>query len=134
MSGGEIFDTTHFKRDRVGIDPESPADVFEAWVRTDYRWNGWAVPLFPESQLERLIDWITRLEGGYFITRVGDTVYMIDNEAQEEITRDTDPEHLWPFIVEPILLNGERCYDIGGYSWVWSEIDDDYLASITPTA
>lgn len=103
---------------RVHIDAESAADVFPAWILTDYRWNGWACPVFDRPTAERVIAMATRGQDDqpysfiWTTDRTGeDALIMCDGMDGEQ----------W----QEYVGSESTGYAIGSHAWTWQELDED---------
>lgn len=89
--------------------------IGRGYVRDDEHWNGWAIVALPRETVEtlRAINdrWAAEQPDEIdILSWRGDTLVVIPPEGQDDA-----PEEL-----APIMVNGERCWTPGNYSWVWT--------------
>lgn len=114
-------DVTGFELRMVHIDDFGP---FEAMVRTDARWNGWAVCGFSIDEVSRISE---TLEGANRDYPVGDQNHVtIDGDGVWESSDMYADEYEDPRgrLVEFRVINGDRYYFVGD-GWCWYEVSGD---------
>jgi predicted lipoprotein with Yx(FWY)xxD motif len=86
---------------------------YKAITNENERWNGWALPLIHESEIDKLIQDITG--DGIIIKKEGNNVILIEEEEGDILTS------------EPIVMFGDIYYDIGN-GWCWNfDKEEDLL-------
>jgi hypothetical protein len=106
----------------VNID-EDYGGPYKARVRTDYRWNGWAVPAFEYKEALRVAA-DTHLLGAKYNDR-GDAVEFASYDATKNafvMTGGGRSEDDKPYIVEATPCCG--LYEIGAMNWTWVEVEE----------
>jgi hypothetical protein len=94
-----------------------PGETFHGYTSGD-TWNGWACPLFPKGEADRIAEAFDGLEHPYdgsehraAYDEEGDTfVFYEPTSDSYEAFRGIDVE-------------GTTLYPIGTYAWSWSEVD-----------
>lgn len=94
-------------KNRFAIDFESDNEIFEGYHNPNYRWNGWAVPLFTKKVMETIIE--------KFSTEDYPIVF------EENYSEDTDETTSVVVSSKLTSPNGERLYITDG--WCWGELD-----------
>lgn len=111
---------------RVEIDAETHDHVFDALIRTDTRWNGWAIPYFDLPTALRINAMLGRGDDGgtIFLDSDGRTVIVVEAYNSD---REGDPagEEVYVERHEPLVIDGTDRYCIGGYAWTWQEVEAD---------
>jgi len=76
------------------------------------RWNGWACPLFSESEAIRLMDEVNKGDYGMTIAfNIKDKSFSVYDENADDMT----------FYSEISKGKGRMGYAIGAYAWCWNE-------------
>ncbi len=110
--------TNVYKVALVGIDDYYPP--LPALVRTDYHWNGWAVPYFTLDTVKVIATTInsTDLSEWHAVTIDDDGVWQMDKEWREDYD---DPRGKQIYAVE---IKGIPHYPVGGMNWCWHEVSE----------
>lgn len=104
----------------VGIDDYYPA--LPALVRTDYRWNGWAVPYFDRETVSVIAELLERDrldDDDPYIVFDGEVVRLVQPRNDDEPSQ----------VVDPVVIDGKLMYSVGGMDWCWHELDETEEAS-----
>lgn len=114
-----------------GIDATGPDDTFQGWHDPAERWNGFAVPVFPRHEVERIIQWVIRTgpTDAPPDRFEWDGTDLVHHEADH-----IDEPGYTPLRYRPIDLgSGEPVYAIGAAYWTWSvvEVTEAHLAGWT---
>ena len=73
------------------------------------RWNGWACPLFSESEAIRLMNEINSIGGGLTIGfDANNKCFMVNDTLSDDLE-----------FYEERDSNGHKGYAIGAYNWIW---------------
>jgi len=112
----------------VNID-EDYGGPYKARVRTDYRWNGWAVPAFEYKEALRVAA-DTHLLGAKYNDK-GDAVEFASYDASRNafvMTGGGRSEGDDPLIITPTICCGR--YDIGAMNWTWVEVEEPEVGDL----
>lgn len=90
-----------------------PSQIFDGFT-TGEDWNGFACPLFPFEEAKRLSKaW----------EEIGKSAQYLKNQDMfifERIDNSGEPEFFTPEII-----NEQKLYPIGAFSWIWSEVESE---------
>jgi hypothetical protein len=108
--------------------PKSNPDMVKAYFSLDDRflpvmgyhdpsqnWNGWACPVFPMESVELILMYLGLPDldaDGLYYEIVGNEIFCRSMTTGEEDYCE---------VLEPVIVDGISCYDIGAFNWVWQE-------------
>jgi len=69
-------------------------------------WNGWECPYFTPENAEKILSYFTE---GYLTYNAEKDVYQHDGYGDG---KEID-------IFEPVIIDGQKYYSIGGFNWCW---------------
>lgn len=92
---------------RVTVD--DGATVVDAEVRTDVRWNGWAVPRMTRDACETVLAAIAA-DGPYIVMADGDDYLLFWDEEDDDDA------------LERIAPNADGSYSPGAFAWCWNVV------------
>lgn len=81
------------------------------------RWNGFAVPSFTREVTEQIVQWTNDAAGP------DEPSFEWDGDTLIDVWRDGDEEDRQE-VGQTVLSDGTVLYDVGAFSWVWSEPDE----------
>lgn len=93
----------------MGYDQSGEVLVLKGYTKGS-TWNGWAMPLFPKEEADKLIAQLVLQ---------GETVARYDEEKDEYQIQLDDSDYLETY--PAVEVDGMKLYDIGAGSWVWEE-------------
>ena len=108
---------------------EDTMSTYAARIRTDYRWNGWAIPAFTfEEALRVAAD--THLLGAKYNDK-GDSVEFASYDAGRDafiMTGGGRNEDDAPLVITATTCCGR--YDIGAMNWTWIEGEEPEVGDL----
>lgn len=107
-----------YKLKNVQIETRSGILTVKGWVRQDYSWNGWAVPMFDKENADKIAEAV----GLRYVP--GTDTYLEPLEDLEASGYTEEEGMKWKGGYSDYV--DEHVYDIGAMYWCWGEQEDEY--------
>ena len=111
--------------------PQRPAvfqiDAIESYfhgVTQDQHWNGFACPLFSFEEAQRLMELNNHTDFcGQIVYDAAQDAFLFHEFGVESEER--------PDVFKAVLIDGEKFYPIGAFSWCWQDVSNDSNAQFS---